>query len=48
MLQVFSNFDDEKTRLIKNGGANREDTTAMVRSVMTQIERKVDDEVGNR
>ena len=48
MMQVFSNFDEEKTRLIKNGGSNREDTTAMVRSVMTQIERKVEDEVGNR
>ena len=47
-MQVFSNFDEEKTRLIKNGGSNREDTTAMVRSVMTQIERKVEDEVGNR
>lgn len=48
MMQVFSNFDEEKTRLIKNGGSNREDATAMVRSVMTQIERKVEDEVGNR
>ena len=26
MMQIFSNFDEEKTRLIKNGGANREDT----------------------
>ena len=48
MMQVFSNFDEEKTRLIKNGGANREDTQVMVRSVMAQVERKVDDEISNR
>ena len=47
-MQAFSNFDEEKTRLIKNGGANREDTQAMVRSVMAQVERKVDDEISNR
>ena len=47
-MQVFSNFDEEKTRLIKNGGANREDTQVMVRSVMAQVERKVDDEISNR
>ena len=47
-MQAFSNFDEEKTRLIKNGGANREDTQVMVRSVMAQVERKVDDEISNR
>ena len=26
MMQIFSNFDEDKTRLIKNGGANREET----------------------
>ena len=35
MMQVFANFDEEKTRLIKNGGDSREDTTTMVRQVMS-------------
>ena len=48
MMQMFANFDEEKTRLVKNGGANREETTAMMRSVMAQIERKVEEEIGNR
>ena len=48
MMQIFANFDEEKTRLIKNGGANREETTAMMRSVMSQIERKVEEEINNR
>ena len=48
MMQVFSNFDEEKTRLIKNGGANRDDAQVMIRSMMGQIERKVEEEISSR
>ena len=48
LMQIFSTFDEEKTRLIKNGGENREETTSMVRSIMLQVERKVEEEINNR
>ena len=48
LMQIFSNFDEEKTRLIKNGGEKREETTSMVRSIMAQVERKVEEEINNR
>ena len=47
-MQVVGTFEDEKTRLIKNGGSITEENSNMVRSLLSAIERKVEEEVGNR
>jgi len=47
-MQVISKFDDEKTRMIKNGGSVVEDNSNMMRSLLSTIERKVEEEVNNR
>ena len=48
LVQVVATFEDEKTRLIKNGGSATEENSNMVRSLLSAIERKVEEEVGNR
>ena len=48
LVQVVATFEDEKTRLIKNGGSVTEENSNMVRSLLSAIERKVEEEVGNR
>ena len=47
-MAVVANFEEEKTRLIKNGGSTTEDARNLVHTLLSQIERKVDEEVGNR
>ena len=47
-MRVFSTFDEEKTRLIKNGGSTAEDNKHMISSLLGAIERKVDEEINSR
>ena len=47
-MAVVANFEEEKTRLLKNGGSTAEDARNLVHTLLSQIERKVDEEVGNR
>ena len=47
-LQALTDFENEKTRLIKNGGSSVEDASNLVRSMLGSLERKFEEEVGNR
>lgn len=47
-MHLVSGFDEEKNRLVRNGGSMAEDTKNMVGSMLTAIERKVEEESGNR
>ena len=47
-MQIVSGFDEEKTRLVKNGGAMAEDTKNMVGQMLNNIERKMADEITSR
>ena len=44
----MAGLEEEKTRIIKAGGSQAEDSKNMIRSVLSNIERKLDEEVGNR
>ena len=46
--QIIRNLEEEKTRMAKNGSMATEDNTHMLRSLLSTIERKVDEEVSNR
>ena len=45
---MIQSSDDDKARMIKNGGSNTEETSVMVRNMLGSIERKVDEEAGAR
>ena len=47
-MRVISTFDEEKTRLIKNGGNSAEESKNMIASLLGAIERKVEEEVSSR
>jgi len=47
-MHVLQSYEEEKTRMIKNGGSVIDDTSNMVRSLLSTIERKVEEEVNNR
>ena len=47
-MQMIASFDEEKTRLVKDGGSAAENSKNMVSHLLYQIERKVEEEVSNR
>ena len=47
-MHLVEGFDEEKTRMMKNGGNMAEDTKNMVGQMLNTIERKVEEEIGNR
>ena len=47
-MQIVTSLEEEKTRIIKAGGSQAEDSKNLVRSVLSNIERKLDEEIGNR
>lgn len=47
-MQMASNFEEERTRIVRDGGSKSEDTKNMVSQLLLSIERKVDEEQANR
>ena len=47
-MQVVANLEEEKTRLFKAGGSQAEDSKNLVKSILSNVERKIDEEIGNR
>ena len=46
--QFMQQMDEERTRLVKAGGERQDDSALAMRNLLTNIERKVDEEIHQR